>query len=147
MLVRGNKGFTLIELLIVIAIIVILAAVLIPNLLGARARAQITSAVAEMRSIATGMETWSLDRGSYPADGDLGNFTAQYLGNKTPRVPWNRTADILTADAYNQTLDGQGYLLVLPIPTGLRPAAVLQSGVANATAIRLTHEQGVEFIP
>jgi type IV pilus assembly protein PilA len=53
---RNAKGFTLIELLIVIVIIAILAAVLIPNLLNVRKRANDTAAVAYTRNVATEIE-------------------------------------------------------------------------------------------
>ena len=64
---RSQKGFTLIELLIVIAIIGILAAVLIPNLLNARARAYDAGANNCANSLQTSQEIYWIDNDLYTA--------------------------------------------------------------------------------
>lgn len=63
-----NHGFTLIELLIVVAIIAILAAIAVPNFLEAQTRAKVARCVADMRSIATAIETYHIDANHYPFD-------------------------------------------------------------------------------
>lgn len=65
----SKRGFTLIELLIVVAIIAILAAIAVPNFLEAQTRAKVSRAKADMRSIATAIESYSVDNNKYPIDG------------------------------------------------------------------------------
>ena len=62
---RKQKGFTLIELLIVVAIIGILAAIAIPNLLTAMQRSKQKRTMADIRSIATAWEAFATDNNDY----------------------------------------------------------------------------------
>ncbi len=65
MLNKNHKGFTLIELLIVVAIIGIIAAIAIPNLLNAIQRGKQKRTMSDMRTVATANESYSIDNNAY----------------------------------------------------------------------------------
>jgi prepilin-type N-terminal cleavage/methylation domain-containing protein len=70
---KGQKGFSLIELLIVVAIILIIAAIAIPNLIRSRMSANEASAVASLRAINTGEVTYNTTYpGTFAALSSLG---------------------------------------------------------------------------
>jgi type II secretion system protein G len=63
---RRTSAFTLIELLIVVAIIAILAAIAVPNFLEAQTRSKVSRVKADMRSLATAIESYAVDNNHYP---------------------------------------------------------------------------------
>lgn len=123
-----KKGFTLIELMIVIAIIAILAAILIPNFIRARAQSQLAACESNLKNIATSLEMYSTDyNGNYPYGSTTADtvLTPNYM-RTLPVCPIDSLSYVYDATnipaAYTISQDAsnphQGYVGTSGLPTG-----------------------------
>lgn len=95
---RNAKGFTLIELLIVVAIIGIIAAIAIPNLLNAIDRGKQKRTMADLRSMGTAIEEYSIDNNFYPVAGSVAalstEVTPSYIRSLPPSDGWGNGFEV-----------------------------------------------------
>ncbi|MBV8972370.1 MAG: type II secretion system major pseudopilin GspG [Sphingomonadaceae bacterium] len=100
----GDAGLTLIEMIIVLAIIALVAALIVPNVIGRPDQARVTVARADLKSIAAALKMYRLDNGDYPTTEQglaalvtrptvpplpAAYATGGYLA-QTPADPWGR---------------------------------------------------------
>ena len=89
MRIRNDKGFTLIELLIVVAIIGILAAIAIPNLMSAQRKSKYSRAASDTKTAVTQAIVYANDKGTYPPT--LASLRNGGYANVLDQDPWNTT--------------------------------------------------------
>lgn len=92
---RQERGFTLVEMLLVITIIGILAALVIPKMMGRSEQARQAAVRADISAIKTSLDSFEVDSGFYPNNltdltqqpRDSKNWRGPYL-DKIPQDPW-----------------------------------------------------------
>ena len=122
---RREQGFTLPELLMVVAIIAILAAIAIPNLISALNRARQKRTIADIRAIAVAWEARATDVGKYNAAGvadgislpvaidDLSNvLTPSYIKALPTKDGWGRQYMAFTDVAFDDATVANRYAVV-----------------------------------
>ncbi len=122
MIRNREKGFTLIELLIVVAIIGIIAAIAIPNLLNAIDRGKQKRTMADIRSVGTAVESYAVDVNYYPIYTSETDVSGGVEGQIEP--VYIRTAPLVDGWQNNLTFQsdttGSAYTVLSPAKDGVK---------------------------
>lgn len=124
---KKQAGFTLIEVMVVVAILAILAAVVVPNLMDNPDKARVVKAKADIQTLEAALDMYKLDNFNYPST-DQGleslvsapsgepaapNWRAGGYIKSLPKDPWGRDYLYLSpgshgaVDIYSLGADGQ----------------------------------------
>jgi general secretion pathway protein G len=96
------QGLTLIEMIVVLALIALIAAIVVPNVIGRPDQARVTVAQSDLKSISAALKMYRLDNGSYPStqqglaalsvkptgEPAANNWNAEGYLESAPKDPW-----------------------------------------------------------
>jgi len=144
---KSERGFTLIELMIVVSIIAILAGILIPNFVNARAQAMTAACESNLRSIATAAELYYADQQIYPSSGDVSAtlFTANGTGylNAVPTDPAATTIGAPYTFTNTTSAGVAGYTIACPGMHANSTLAKLTGYTSSSSAIQYVAGTGL----
>ena len=111
----GEAGLTLIEMIVVLAIIALVAALIVPNVIGRPDEARATVAKTDLRTISAALKMYRLDNGDYPT-------TAQGLAALSVKP---------TSEPLPRNWSGEGYLAQVPVDPWGHPYIYRNLGAAG----------------
>jgi type II secretion system protein G len=153
---KKQQGFTLIELLVVVAIIGILAAIAIPNLLLAVQRSKQKRTMVDMRNMATAWESRNVESGRYNAAGagtlavvdkpvlltDLEAALSPTYIRTMPRFDgWGFPLSCYTSEDWGSSTNSQMYAIISPGKDG-SVAATIVLGATTSFDCDLVYSNG-----
>lgn len=122
---HGEAGYSLLEVLVVLSIIALIAAVVGPRLVGYLGRAKADTARIQMREIASALELYYLDNGSFPSEqAGLGALMAKPVEARKWSGPYLKKSDGL--------IDPWGQPYLYKLPTGSRAFEIISLGADAA---------------
>lgn len=112
----ATKGFTLIEIMVVIVILGVLAALVVPNILGRPDEARVTAATADIQAISNALDLYRLDNYNYPSTDqglqalvskpggspDAKNWNPDGYLKKAPKDGWGNEYQYLSPGAHGK---------------------------------------------
>jgi general secretion pathway protein G len=127
MQLRSSRGFTLIEVLVVVVILAILAAIVVPRVIGRTDDAMIAKAKADVQGLGTALNLYKLDNFTYPSTDqgldalvqkpsgspEAANWRSGGYIDRLPKDPWRRDYQYVSPgshgdfDVYSLGKDGQ----------------------------------------
>ncbi len=121
----GEAGLTLVEMIVVLAIIALVAALIVPNVIGRPDQARVTTATTDLRTIGAALKMYRLDNGNYPTT-DQG-LKALAEKPSAPPVPANWSAEgylpQVPVDPW-----GNPYVYKAPVPGGFSLVSLGKDG-------------------
>ena len=122
-MLRSEKGFTLLEVLVVVAIIIIIAGIALPKMMGAGEQAKIARVKGDFRVLQTAVESYMLFQGKIPANGtpsDLTKANPQIVSDYSQFIdPFSTAQQTYRYNAVDSGTGRQYYVFTSAGPNGV----------------------------